>query len=251
MMCSLTFAYRDSNVLADEGERQVSAGILDRGVHLPGEWFDSLIGFVSSVLPVWRDDPARPNKTGETGLTAQLCSRLTSASRHAAGWDFLQFKREEPDEIDGRRSIDLAVAPSGAVIWIEGRKYTEYQTLLPIECKRLPTPSGTDRDEREYLYSQFSTTGGIQRFKAGHHAALHARAAMIGYVQDSTITAWTTQLDQWIEALENTAVDGWSVADKLALIEHDVVSRTAALRSVHTRRHGLYSIKIDHLWIEM
>src|SRR3546814_6570535 len=87
--------------------------------------------------------------------SSDLCARLTSASRHTPGWDFLQFKREEPDDTDGRRSIDLAVAPSGSVIWIEGRQYTEYQTLLPIECKRLPTPTGTDRDEREYLYSRF------------------------------------------------------------------------------------------------
>lgn len=251
MTLSPIFAHRGFDVLADEGERQLCAGVLDHGVHLPGEWFDSLIEFVSGVLPMWRDDPIRPNQTGETGLTAQLCSRLTSASRHAPGWDFLQFKREEPDEIDGRRSIDIAVAPSGSVIWIEGREYTEYQTLLPIECKRLPTPSRADRDEREYLYSQFSTTGGIQRFKAGHHGASHGRAAMIGYVQNRTVPAWAVQLDQWIEELEGTEVEGWSIADKLSLIKYDTVSRTAAFRSVHNRRPGLTDIRIDHLWIEM
>src|SRR3546814_18725311 len=83
-----------------------------------------------------------------------------------------------------------------SVIWIEGRQYTEYQTLLPIECKRLPTPTGTDRDEREYLYSRFSTTGGVQRFKAGHHAALHARAAIDGYVQGRDIPAGFLTLDR-------------------------------------------------------
>src|SRR3546814_9293049 len=87
--------------------------------------------------------------------------------------------------------------------------YTEYQTLLPIECKRLPTPTGTDRDEREYLYSRFSTTGGVQRFKAGHHAASHARAAMIGYVQGRDIPAWSVKLDRWIAGLAGDAVEGW------------------------------------------
>lgn len=251
MTSSQISARRASSVLADDGERQTQAGSLDCGVHLPGEWLSSLLEFIGSVLPGWRDDPARPARTAETGLTAQLCSRLTSASRHAPGWDFLQFKREEPDETDGKRSIDLAVAPSGSVIWIEGRQYTEYQTLLPIECKRLPTPTGTDRDEREYLYSRFSTTGGVQRFKAGHHAASHARAAMIGYVQKRDIAAWTDQLDQWIAGLESDAIEGWSAADKLALVKRNTVTRTASLRSDHARRAGLNGIRLDHLWIEM
>jgi hypothetical protein len=251
MTSSQISAPRASSVLADDGERQAQTGSLDSGVHLPGEWLSSLIDFICSVLPGWRDDPVRPVQTGETALTAQLCSRLTSASRHAPGWDFLQFKREEPDETDGRRSIDLVVAPSGSVIWIEGRQYTEYQTLLPIECKRLPTPTGTDRDEREYLYSRFSTTGGVHRFKAGHHAANHARAAMIGYVQARDIPAWTAQLGQWIAGLESDAIEGWSSADNLALVEHNTVTRTASLRSDHARHTGLNGIRIDHLWIEM
>src|SRR3546814_15440844 len=112
--------------------------------------------------------------------SSDLCARLTSASRHTPGWDFLQFKREEPDDTDGRRSIDLAVAPSGSVIRIEGRQYTEYQTLLPIECKRLPTPTGNDPDEREYLYRRFSTTRGVQRFKAGQHTTNHTPTANRG-----------------------------------------------------------------------
>lgn len=238
-------------MLADDGDRRAQVGSLDSDIHLPGEWISSLIGFIGSVLPSWRDDPIRPAHAGETGLTAQLCARLTSASRHAQGWDFLQFKREEPDETDGRRSIDLAVAPSGSVIWIEGRQYTEYQTLLPIECKRLPTPTGTNRDEREYIYSRFSTTGGIQRFKAGHHAASHTRAAMIGYVRDRNITAWVAQLGQWIAGLEGDAVEGWSAADSLSILQHDTLVRTAFLRSDHVRRTGLDGIRIDHLWIEM
>src|SRR3546814_2402496 len=113
--------------------------------------------------------------------------------------------------------------------------YTEYQTLLPIECKRLPTPTGTDRDEREYLYSRFSTTGGVQRFKAGHHAASHARAAMIGYVQGRDIPAWSVQLDRWIDGLAGDAVAGWLDTDKLAMVEHDPIARIASFRSDHAR----------------
>lgn len=242
---------RASSVLADEDEASIQAGRLGANIHLPGEWFSSLVGFIAGALPGWRDDPARPTQTGETGLTAQLCARLNSVSRHSAGWDFLQFRREEPDDVRAGRSIDLVVAPSGALIWIAGREYSEYRTLLPIECKRLPTPNGKDRDEREYVFSQFSSTGGIQRFKAGHHGAAHARAAMIGYVQDRDITHWRGQLDAWIDGLVATAVHGWSAEDKLDLTTHQASARVASLRSAHGRDAGLGPILIDHLWIEM
>ncbi|MGE3370818.1 MAG: hypothetical protein AB7I79_18825 [Rhizobiaceae bacterium] len=137
------------------------------------------------------------------------------------------------------------------MIWIEGREYNDYSTLLPIECKRLPTPAGKDRDEREYVYSRFSTTGGVQRFKAGHHAAAHDRAAMIGYVQGEDIAFWRTKLDAWIDGLVATSCKGWSAGDKLALADHHHATRIASLRSTHRRDAGLEPIMIDHLWIEM
>lgn len=238
-------------MLADGGDDRAHAGTLDSGIHLPGEWLTSLVRFIGGVLPAWRDDPARPAQTGETGLTAQLCAKLNSMSRHTPGWDFLQFKREEPDETDARRSIDLAVAPSDSIIWMEGREYSEYRTLLPIECKRLPTPTGADRDEREYLISRFSTTGGVQRFKAGHHGAAHGRVAMIAYVQDRDIAHWHGELDAWIDGIVGDATSGWSARDKLAMMVHDAAVRLATLQSNHSRRAGLDPILIDHLWIEM
>lgn len=238
-------------MLADGSDDRTQAGSLDTGTHLPGEWLTSLVNFIGDVLPGWRDDPARPILAGETALTAQLCARLNGAARHTPGWDFLQFKREEPDEVRGGRSIDLAVAPSGTVLWIEGREYSEYRTLLPIECKRLPTPSGSDRDVREYLISRFSSTGGVQRFKAGHHGAAHSRAAMIGYVQAHDIAHWHSQLDAWIDGIVGEPVAGWSLDDKLAMITHNAVLRIASLKSNHYRQTGLNPIVIDHIWIEM
>lgn len=238
-------------MLADEDEASVQAGALGANIHLPGEWLSSLVGFIAIALPGWRDDPRRPNQTGETGLTAQLCAKLNSVSRHSPGWDFLQFRREEPDDVRAARSIDLVVAPSGALIWIAGREYSEYRAFLPIECKRLPTPNGKDRDEREYAFSQFSSTGGIQRFKAGHHGAAHARAVMIGYVQDRDISFWRAQLDVWIDGLVATAVQGWSAGDKLELTTHHDATRVASLQSTHQRDADLEPILIDHLWIEM
>ncbi|MGO4574132.1 hypothetical protein [Microvirga sp. 2TAF3] len=238
-------------MLADEGESVGHSGSLDSGVHRPREWLSSLVKFISDALPGWRDDPKREAKTSENELTTQLCGRLNSLSRHSPGWDILQFRREEPDEADGRRSIDLVASPSGHVILIGSRTYNEYQTLLPIECKRLPTPTGKDRDEREYLISKFSSTGGVHRFKAGHHGASHARAVMIGYVQDRDVAFWQSQIDAWIESIVGERVNGWSIDDKLALVDHNTRHRLAALASTHGRQLGLKPIHIDHLWIEM
>ena len=114
-------------MLADQSQNGVSSGTLDRGVHKPGEFFSSLVRFIAEALPSWRDDPVRKVVTGETRLTAQLCAKLNSLARHSPGWDILQFRREEPDEADGRRAIDLVASPSGEIVVVEGKEYNEYQ----------------------------------------------------------------------------------------------------------------------------
>ena len=91
------FGRRASEVLVDQSGSPPASGALDSHLHLPGEWLASLMEFIASVLPGWRDDPRRPVATSETALSAQLCSRLNGACR-LGGWDFIQFKREEPDD---------------------------------------------------------------------------------------------------------------------------------------------------------
>lgn len=238
-------------MLADQGHLHASAGALDCAIHLPGEWLGALIGFIASALPAWRDDPVREKVEGETRLTAQLCARLNSLTRHSQGWDFIQFRREEPDEIAGNRSIDLAVSASGSVIWIEGHEYTEYRTLLPIECKRLPTPAGKDRDEREYLFSRFSSTGGVQRFKSGHHGGNSIRAAMIGYVQSDDLALWKSRVNEWIDGFVVDAIEGWAESDKFRTVAIDTSTGVAHLTSSHDRVHALMPIALDHIWLLM
>ena len=237
-------------MLADGGGRHAVAGTLDGDLLLGSEWHVAFLEFIAGLLPGWRDHPDRPQADAETALTAQLCARISSALRHGR-WDFLQVRREEPDEASAARAIDIAVAPAGSRILVEGRTYTEYNTLLPMECKRLPTPKGHERDEREYLYSQYKTTGGVQRFKAGHHASRHSRAAMIGYVQQCDIVHWAQQTDGWIDRLAAAKEPGWRMSDKLALAHHDTANRVAQFRSTHQRDKGLADIELDHLWIEM
>jgi len=110
------------------------------------------------------------------------------------------------------RKIDLVASPCGASICVEGRRHTEFDSPMPIECKRLPTPQGNGRDEREYVISRYSSTEGIQRFKAGNHASPHTFGAMIGYVQEGNTAVWETRVAGWINDLTSTE-PGWTAKD--------------------------------------
>ncbi|HYN95985.1 MAG TPA: hypothetical protein VES42_19235 [Pilimelia sp.] len=135
-------------MLADDGELGVQSGTLAPGVHHQSAWLLSLIDFIADQLPLWRDRGDRRPVMGETRLTSQLCAHLNSAAHKAAGWDILQFRPEEPDETVPARRIDLVPAPRGETIWIDDRRYSDFDPLLPIECKRLPTPADAGRDKR-------------------------------------------------------------------------------------------------------
>lgn len=176
-------------MLANTSPNQSALGALDPNCQPQDTSLYRLLDFIASQLPIWRDDPEREPKSSEQDLNDQLCSHLNAASRHST-WDFLQFRTEVPDESTGGRSIDLSPKPCTRPVWINGRRYTKYQALLPIECKRLPTPKGTQRDDREYVYSAYGLRGGMQRFKQGVHGAVHNLAAMVGYIQEQDCAHW-------------------------------------------------------------
>lgn len=226
------------------------SGNLDQ-VGLHQGWYVSFFAFVAGELPKWRDDPDRSSATSETVLTSQLCAHLNSATRKTRGWDFLQFRVEEPDEKVGGRRIDLVTAPSGVTIWIEGRQYTQYHSLMPIECKRLPTPPGARRDKREYLHSRTSSIGGVQRFKEGHHGATHLLGAMIGYIQSCDIPFWEGRLALWVTELVAEKVPGWQPSDALSKSHSGGAGEVALLESCHHRAGDLLPIRLRHLWIVM
>lgn len=238
-------------MLADENGGDVQSGALATDLHRPLAWLTSLIDFIADQLPLWRDRPDRGRGVSETQLTSQLTGHLNSATRKSAGWDVLQFRTEEPDETKTGRRIDLVAAPANQIIWIEGRRYCDFDALFPIECKRLPTPAGANRDKREYLHVSKGSTGGIQRFKAGNHGAAHCQGAMIGYVQAGDVATWVSRIDFWIRALVRAGVPGWTAQDRLQVVRHDPVSRLAVLISEHQRELSLPSFSLRHLWIEL
>ncbi|HJT71324.1 MAG TPA: hypothetical protein VJ731_14085 [Terriglobales bacterium] len=237
-------------MLADTPDTSAQSGNLSDNVQRPATFRHELIHFIAAELPRWRDRPDRPRETAETMLTSQLAAHLTGVARHSPGWDNLQFQVEGADEVHKGRKIDLQPRPSGTVIWIEGRRHTEFDSLMPIECKRLPTPKSSDRDEREYVISSHSSTGGIQRFKDGSHGGAHTLGAMIGYVQEETIAVWDLRVAGWIKFLAGVE-PGWTTKDLLHPDSNDATLRLALFGSSHERRQGLPDIELRHLWLEM
>jgi hypothetical protein len=238
-------------MLANFQQLSAQSGSLSKDVHLPATSLYELLNFVTDELPRWRDRPDRKTETSETALSSQLCAHLNSSARHSRGWDILQFRTEVPDEQAKGRKIDLVPSPSDAIVWVEGRRHVDFDSLLPIECKRLPTPKDKDRDEREYVFNRHASTGGIQRFKAGHHGSSHKLGAMIAYVQQETCMFWNTRVAEWIDNLIASGQEGWTAKDLLHVEQNDTTRRLAVLSSSHTRAKGLPEIELRHLWVQM
>lgn len=237
-------------MLANIPHASAQVGSLSKDVHLPATSRYELLDFITNELPHWRNRGDRKRETSENSLTSQLCAHLNSAARRSR-WDFLQFRIEEPDEQTKGRKVDLVPAPCATTVWIEGRRHVDFDALLPIECKRLPTPKDKERDEREYIFNRHASTGGVQRFKAGHHGGNHNVGAMIAYVQQQTSMFWNTRVAEWIQELVNAGQTGWTVKDLLHVEHDDNTLQLTVLRSSHTRERGLPDIELRHLWVQM
>lgn len=236
-------------MLADTPPRTLGVGTLGKGIQQPGTFVMQLVHFVADHLPSWRDHPDRPAVCSETELTAQLGVYLNSEARRSM--DFVQFMTEVPDSVQPGRHVDLAVQPCG-VLHVEGQSFTQFQILLTIECKRLPTPRDSRRSEREYVTANVgSTTGGIQRFKLGAHASAHNLAVMIGYLQSGTATQWLQRINKWITE-ESKANVLWTGERLVAAVGSSRGHARSVHRfySSHRRVKGTSDqIELWHLWI--
>jgi hypothetical protein len=238
-------------MLADGGSQGIGAGGLRTDLHGPETYRIALIGYIGSELPDWRDRPEVKAESAENQLTHLLCNHLGSRSRHTEAWNGLQFRTETPEKGAPNRAIDVAVYPAGDKILIDGMLHGDFDRILAIECKRLPTPKGKERDPREYLFSQFGSRGGVQRFKVGQHGSEHSLCAMIGYVQAKDIPHWQQQVGMWLNEILQLEVPLWNSNDQISLNNHEIGKRVAMLQSNHARGNGLPDIALKHLWIEM
>lgn len=238
-------------MLADSNKTVSQSGKLNPDIHLPSTAKLGIVEFIAEELPRWRDHPDRPVANAETMLTEHLCDHLNSAVYRSSIWSHIQFRTETGDETSGGRKIDLTAKPRDATFIIEGRRHSQFDALFPIECKRLPTPKGKDRDEREYVITASGTTGGIQRFKFGHHGAAHTFAAMIAYVQEQTFSYWLSQVNRWIHDLAVEQNSEWNDSDVLQSLSDDITSGIGTLKSEHRRKGDLVKCELRHLWIKM
>lgn len=236
-------------MLAD-GSHFHPTGKLAAGVLGEAHSRSAILDFVFQQLPLWRDRPSRPARTGENALTSQFCAHLNTAARKCAGFDVFQFRVEEPDETEASRRIDLVAAPATESLIVEGRNYADFEPIVPIECKRLPVPPGSARDPREYVATNTGIGGGIQRFKFGKHGAAHVVAGLIAYVQAGSFDHWFQEIATWIDDLRASGASGWSAADHLRRQSHDGEAGTAVHISSHSREK-LADIQIRHMWITM
>lgn len=230
-------------MLADTLMRSPGLGSPGPGVLTQGTFLARVIDFIVEHLPCWRDDPDRPQVHTEPELTDQLSTYLNSAAR-SSPLDYVQFRTEVPDSVNKGRRLDLAVQPCGQPLIVEGRRYTLFDVLLPIECKRLPTPRGHGREEREYVSSGVSA-GGIQRFKLGAHGSIHPLGVMIGYIQDDQPARWLGAINHWLLEIGQTN-SFWADEQLVAEPTSGAVQR---LRSTHRRSARGTSIELLHLWI--
>ena len=238
-------------MIADSFDHSPKTGSIGTTIHMKAESLYELLNFISAELPIWRDRSDRECETAEERLTSQLCAHLNTAARMTEGWDILQFRTEIPDEGYKNRSIDLAPSPCGSVVCVEGRRCTEFDMILPIECKRLPTPRAKDRDEREYVFDKNATKGGIQRFKLGFHGSRHNYGAMIAYIQQDTAATWYDRVTSWIKDLVRAGQPDWSKNDLLDLVKASPDTGVTIYRSMHHRNSALTDIELRHLWLEM
>jgi hypothetical protein len=212
-----------------------------------------MVSFIERELPVWRDRPKRPQLSDESTLNQTLCVHLNSAARRRS-FDTIQFL-QEPLQSSARRA-DIGVMPLGTIM-VEGRSYEDFEQLLPIECKRLPTPIDKRRSDCEYVHGlRGHRTGAIERFKHGLHGPENPRALIIAYVQSESFEHWLTTINVRLDKFAREGSDDgfWSPSE--------ILSAVAMARSVDIQRFVSHhrrsipparsdAVDIEHVWLRM
>lgn len=208
------------------------------------------IAYIWRQLPAWRDDPYRKYEQSENKLNLQLVKFLDARAR----CDFPMVRFDHQEYQSGRRTVDIS-ASSVETVTIGAKLHTIYDAILVIEGKRLPAPS-LDREKEYVSGGKDNASGGIQRFKLGLHGGDHNTVAMVGYVQERSLSQWHNQINDWIAKFEQGVFEDscdWSAGEKLDVFEEDSLNGVASYRSVHSRVGSVKNkrIELHHLWIEM
>ena len=239
-------------MIADESRPIPALGNLDAGVLELGAFCREIVSFIERELPIWRQRPELFQVEDEPRLNQSLCLHLDRASRH--GFDSIRFL-QEPIQGSGRNA-DIGALPVN-IITVQGISYHDYEQLLPIECKRLPTPSGSRRSDLEYVHGMpGQRTGGIERFKHGLHGRENRHALIVAYVQGRSFAQWQTVINARLVEMANDGATAelWSPAEPLSEPTSSKNAEVARLTSRHKRLQPpccFDSVDMEHLWLLM
>jgi len=212
--------------------------------------YERLFNFIDNVLPdfeVLSRDNFGNLKNSEDGITEDLSEFLDSKQEALMLVSNFSFRFTNQSQ----KKTDIGVK------W--GRVYAtnNRDPFCWIEAKRLPTPNGKNRDEREYVIvsqeksdgkKKFKGNGGIQRFKEGKHAPRLDYSIMIGYIQDdNNVDCWLSRINTWITELALVNSDFWNKEDCLDKYASNKCDRFI---STHKRKDGT-KITLHHYWIKL
>lgn len=239
-------------MIADESRPLPAVGNLKDGVLELGAFCREIVTFVERELPVWVERPEISGFEDEPRLNQSLCLHLDRASRHR--FDSIRFL-QEPIQGSGRNA-DLGVFPVEGIT-VQGIGYQDYEQLLPIECKRLPTPTDSRRSDIEYVHGlPDHRTGGIERFKHGLHGRENRHALIIAYLQAESSKHWLRVINERLTELALRGSDGglWNPSELLTLGASVVPTRVNRLSSQHKRVQPPCcsdNVNMDHLWLQI
>ena len=239
-------------MIADETRSTPAIGSPDSTLLEADAFYLAITSLIEHELPVWRDRPLRPPFEDEPKLNQSLCLHLNQAARHS-GFDSIEFT-QEPIQSGSRRG-DIGVMTPGTIT-VEGLNYHDWVQMLPIECKRLPTPPDSRRSDCEYVHGlPGHRNGAIERFKHRLHGPDNTRAMIIAYVQSKPFQHWQDKINARLDELHQDGRDNglWSPAE---IMDAFVPSRPdlMKLQSCHrrTEKDGIAdAVEIMHLWMRM
>jgi hypothetical protein len=240
-------------MIADESPKTPTFGTPDSEVLNAGAFHEKIVAFIEQELPVWRDRPELFQVTDEPNLNQSLCLHLDKASRRQC-FDSIRFL-QEPLQTSGRNA-DIGVMPLDNIM-VEGICYHDFEQLLPIECKRLPTPPDSRRSDLEYVHGQSGhRIGGIERFKHGLHGPTNRHALMIAYVQAESFNHWLTAINARLGKLATDGADDgiWNPIEPLTNCSSAHSPEVQRLKSYHRRLCPPCTsdnVEMEHIWLLM
>jgi len=153
-------------------------------------------------------------------------------------------------------SVDIGVLSSNEKeIQVDAIKYNHDEAFFKIEAKRLDSTI-EKRREKEYVVGhdenkKYKDLGGIERFKKKRHGESLNYAAMIGYMQTDTFSAWFNKVNGWIEeqiTAPSSSNLNWDVQDKL--VKQNESELWSEYKSIHSRIKK-DDIILFHLWVNL